>query len=82
MDLDSEFDWYAMIDKLRDEDFIIQLRKYSKEEVIVFCINLIRGWAYQKKQDEIREEHFYKEVLTLLNAYEIMGASSDEEHFL
>ena len=82
MDSGTEIDWYAMIDKLRNEDFVRQLGKHSKEEVIVFCINLIRGWAFQKKQDEIREEHFYKEVLTLLNTYEYTRVSSQEEHFL
>jgi hypothetical protein len=64
---DGSFDWYALIDKMESEKIMKELGNLSKEELQIFCINLIRCWAYQQKQNEIHDEHFYREIIRLLN---------------
>lgn len=64
--MDREFDWYAFLDKMSDEELMEELSNYSAEELQVFCINIIRGWAFHQKQTEIRSEQFYRELVSLL----------------
>jgi hypothetical protein len=67
-DVDSEnFDWYALIDRIDNQELLEQFDQLSKEELKIFCINLIRGWAYEQKQNEIRNEQFYNAVIHILN---------------
>jgi hypothetical protein len=62
----EEFDWYAFIDGMDTDALMVALDDYSKDELKVFIVNLIRGWAFEQKQVEIRDEHFYNEVVRLL----------------
>ncbi|MFH1916479.1 MAG: hypothetical protein ABIJ21_04395 [Nanoarchaeota archaeon] len=62
----EEFDWYAYIDGMNLSAFQEELDHFSKEELKIFIINIIRGWAYQQKQNEIRDEQFYQEIVQLL----------------
>lgn len=60
-------DWYALVDRMDSSEMIQILDTYSKEELKVFCVNLIRAWAFHEKQSEIKQEHFYREIISLLN---------------
>lgn len=62
----EEFDWYASIDRIDPDELLDTLETFSKEELKVFIVNLIKGWAFEQKQLEIRDEHFYNEVVRLL----------------
>ena len=60
-------DWYGMLDRMSDEQLRQELDRLDKGQLKALCINLVRCWAFQEKQNEIRNEHFYREVVRILN---------------
>ena len=64
--MEQASDWYAFLDRLSDEEIQEELSGYDKKELVNFSINLIRSWAFNQKQNEIKNEQFYRELVRML----------------